>query len=60
MYPLGSGPKLLSVDKQYYIPPFNNKTDDDDKTFAIPKGYQAIPVRFNQKIMMDDCLNQQK
>ncbi len=28
VYPAGTGPKLTQVDKQYYIPPFTNKTDD--------------------------------
>lgn len=60
VYPLGTGPKLAQVDKQYYIPPFTNKTDDKERNYALPNGYQVIPVKFDQRVMMDDCLNQGK
>lgn len=46
------------MDKQYYIPPFNNKTDDREHNFALPNGHQIIPIKFDQRVMMDDCQNQ--
>ena len=58
LYPAGTGPKLIQVDKQYYIPPFSNKTDDRERNYALPNGHQIIPIKFDQKVMMDDCLHQ--
>jgi hypothetical protein len=29
LYPLGTGPKMPSVDRQYHLPPYSNNTDPD-------------------------------
>jgi hypothetical protein len=60
VYPAGTGQKLIAVDRQYYIPPFSNKTDDQERNFALPNGYQVVPIKFDQRLMMDDCQYQQR
>lgn len=61
LYPAGSGPRLTLVDKEYYIPPFAGyKADYDEHNFALPNGHQIIPIKFDQRVMMDSCVNQQK
>lgn len=60
LYPAGTGPRLAIVDRQYYLPPFSsNRTDDPEHNYALPNAHQIIPVKFDQKVMMDDCKLQQ-
>ena len=54
-YPLGSGPRLVLVDKEYHLPPYSNTTDDAEQNFALPNGYQDIPIKFDPKLMKKDC-----
>ena len=56
--PLASGAKLHLVDLKYHLPPYNNKTDDIEQNFALPNGYQPIPIKFNPKFMKLLCENQ--
>ena len=58
MYPLGSGPRMLLVDLKYHLPPYTNKTDDLEQNFALPNGYQPIPIKFDPKFMKRSCDNQ--
>ena len=58
LYPLGTGPRLMVVDKKYRLPPYNNTNDDPEQNFALPNGYQDIPVKFDPKIMKTNCVGQ--
>ena len=35
LYPLGYGPKIQSVPKEYHLPPFSNTTDSSEETFTL-------------------------
>ena len=54
MYGLGWGKKLPEVDEKYLIPPYS-KNDDSHENFALPKGYQPIPIVINSTIVMTEC-----
>lgn len=58
IYGLGTGPQLLKVNPDYYLPAYSNKTNSKDTTFAIPSGYQIISIKFDQRVMMNDCSHQ--
>jgi hypothetical protein len=60
LYPLGTGPKLLLVDRKYYLPPFSNNTDSPEHNYAIPNAHQIIPVKFDEKVMMSNCQNAER
>lgn len=58
MYPAGTGPRLSNVTAKYHLPPFSSSSDVSEAHFALPFGYQAIPIKFDQRVAMDSCINQ--
>lgn len=60
LYPPGSGTRLTYVNRSLHLPPYSNKTDIEEQNYALPKGYQPIKVKQNQKIMLTDCPNYSK
>ena len=45
LYPLGTGDKMVEgVDSKYRIPPYSKKEDSPEQKYALPEGYQEIPI----------------
>lgn len=58
LYPPKTGPRLTYVDRIWHIPPYSNKTDDEEQNYALPSGHQPIIIKQNSLIMLSDsCPN---
>ena len=48
------------MDKKYSIPPFSSSNDSSEGSFALPQGYQQIPVEINSSVVLTYCKNFEK
>jgi hypothetical protein len=60
LYPLGSGPKIPQVPKQFLIPPYSMDSDCGDQEYTLPRGYLPFAININDSIVMTDCTNWDK
>jgi hypothetical protein len=55
LYPLGTGVKLLKVDHSFHIPPYSSDKDSKEDVYALPEGYQTIPIIINASALPVSC-----